>query len=483
MNFLSNNPPIFLGFLLFVSIIVLLLDSFLNNASILGYKQHLIFTITIASLSILLVWISQIYPSKKTFFFNGHFLWDPLSAFLTMFIVLLTILVFLYAYVELTQSPTIMSDYYLLGLLSTFGMLVLVSAGSLLTVYLGLEIMTLPLYPMICLKREQTLSAEGAMKYIVINIFGSILLLYGLSILYNFNHSFFLSDFSRIAVGQNVSSLLHIGILLVFIAFGLKLGVVPFHFWMPDVYQSAPLSVVSFLSSAPKLAVLGMGLRLIQYHFAIWKPLLIILGLLSIIVGNFMALTQTNIKRLLAYSSIGHMGFILLSLFLAQNGYSQALFYSVNHNLMIIAMCGILALLTRTGRSIEWLDDLKGLHITHSQFAFGMLIVLVSMLGLPPFVGFFAKLGILQLLVTHHLYSIACTVALVNVISSYYYFNLIRLVYFEKAETTPGISLGKFDSVLMFVLGLNILMLLLLGLLPDTFLQYCESAIALSLSH
>ncbi|MDP3562206.1 MAG: NADH-quinone oxidoreductase subunit NuoN [Legionellaceae bacterium] len=412
--------------------------------------------------------------------FYGLFVSDDLAQLMKLFIYLSVFLSFIYSKVYLDERNISSGDYYVLGLLSTLGMMTLVSAHSLLTIYLGVELLSLPLYAMTAMRRSNGDASEAAMKYFVIGSIASAMLLYGLSLLYGATGSI---DLQEIANAITANSQTHHGLLafsLVFIlaGVGFKLAAVPFHMWAPDVYDGAPTSVTLFLSAAPKIAAVGMALRLLNTGLidlsAQWQQMVLVMALLSTIIGNLVAIAQSNIKRMFAYSTISHMGYALFGILSAtQAGYAASLYYVLIYAIMSVGAFGLLVLLSRSGIEIEQISDLNGLNKRNPWLAFMMMIILLSMAGIPPTVGFFAKLLVLKALVDVHMTWVAVLGLLFAVIGAFYYLRIVKVMYFERAIDTSSIRLPRTITI---IFSANCLSLLYLGIFPSALIAMCVSA-------
>ena len=372
-------------------------------------------------------------------------------------------------------------DFYVLGLFSTLGMMILVSCYSFLTVYLGVELLSLPLYAMTAIWRKHSNGSEAAMKYFVIGSVASALLLYGISLLYGATGSF---DFNQIAAViariQEHSKLLSFALVFILAGVGFKLAAAPFHMWAPDVYDGAPTAVTLFLSAAPKIAAVGMAIRILTFALhdmvGIWHDMVLIMAIGSIVVGNLLAIVQKNIKRLLAYSTVSHMGYALLGILAATStGYAASLFYVVIYGLMSVGAFGLLVLMSRSGLELELVEDLNGLNKRSPWLAFMMMIILFSMAGVPPTVGFFAKLLVLKSLVDVHLTWVAVLGLIFAVIGSYYYLYIIKVMYFDEAKDKSPVFLPKTATALFSV---NALSLLYFGIMPGALVAACIKAFA-----
>jgi NADH-quinone oxidoreductase subunit N len=412
--------------------------------------------------------------------FSGSYVADPLAKVLKMFTLLIVGVVFVYSNNYLQERGLLKGEYYMLGLFATLGMLVMISAHSLITMYLGLELMSLALYSMAAFDRESPVAAEAAMKYFVLGAIASGVLLYGMSILYGVTGSLQLNEIgASLAAGDPGRPVVLLGTTFVLVGVAFKFGAVPFHNWVPDVYHGAPTSVTLFIASAPKMAAFAMLFRLLYTGagaeaFA-WQPVLTVLAVLSIVLGNVVAIAQTNIKRMLAYSTIAHVGFILLG-FAAGTvaGREAALFYTLVYAIMAAGAFGIVILMSRRGFEADELDDYKGLNQRSPWFAAMMLLVMVSMIGIPPFAGFFAKLNILSALVNADETFLAVVAVLFSVVGAFYYLRVIRLMYFDEPVERSPLEAG-FD--LQVLLSVNALGVLLLGLFANPLLELCAAAI------
>jgi len=359
------------------------------------------------------------------------------------------------------------------------GMMVMVSANSFLTLYLGLELLALSLYTLVAFDRDSPNGAEAAMKYFVLGALGSGLLLYGLSMLYGATGSLELGAVAgAVALQGATNQVLVFGLVLVVIGIGFKFGAVPFHMWVPDTYQGAPNPVVLFLGSAPKIAAFALAFRLLVDGLGAlheeWQGMLIILAIISMAVGNIVAIAQTNIKRMLAYSTISHVGFIFLGL-IGGNGeaYSAAMFYAIVYALMAAGGFGLLVMMSREGYEVERLEDLKGLNERDSWQAAMMALVMFSMAGVPPTVGFMAKLLVLEAVISVGLWWLALVAVFFSIIGAFYYLRVIKIMYFDKPETAEPLVFGTGARLALSINGLAIL---LLGLFPAVLLTYCQAA-------
>ena len=388
-----------------------------------------------------------------TYTFSNMFVDDLMSDLLKLFLYMTVVIVMFYSrgYVIDRESMN-KGEYYVLALFATLGMMVMISANHFLTIYIGLELLSLSLYAMVAMNRDSVASTEAAMKYFVLGALASGLLLYGMSMIYGATGTLEITGIAERLYGGGVNkSVLVFG--LVFLVGGLafKLGVVPFHMWIPDVYQGAPTSVTLFIGSAPKLAAFAIVMRLLVNGLitmaADWQAMLIILSVLSMAIGNLAAIAQTNLKRMLAYSAISHMGFMLLGIVTgvvggdaryALNAYSSSMFYVIAYVLMSAGTFGMILLMARAGFEAEEIDDFKGLNKRSPWFAGIMLMLMFSMAGVPFFIGFFAKFSVLQAVVAAGYMWLAIVAVLFSLIGAFYYLRVVKIMYFDApVDDTP----------------------------------------------
>ncbi len=421
----------------------------------------------------------SINKGETQLLFFGTFISDPMGAVLKVFIYLVTGLAFLYSRHYLRERDLFQGEYYVLGLFGMLGMMVMVSAHSLLTVYLGLELLSLSLYAMVAFNRDSYPCSEAAMKYFVLGALASGMLLYGMSILYGLTGTL---DIGLIAdtLGKQESTVpLVFATVFIVVGIAFKLGAVPFHMWVPDVYQGAPTPVTLFIGSAPKIAAFAMIMRLLAESVgalhAEWQGMLVVLAVLSLGLGNVVAIAQTNLKRMLAYSTISHVGFLLLGILAGTpEGYSAAMFYVITYALMAAGAFGMIILLSRAGFEADEIDDFKGLNQRNPWFALVMLILMFSMAGVPPTVGFYAKLSVLQAVIDIDMVWLAGVAVFFSVIGAFYYIRLIKVMYFDDAEDDQPLA-QDFD--LRFALSANGLIILFLGLFPGGLMALCSQVI------
>lgn len=466
-------------FVLGMACIILIIDLFLTDRT--RGITYLLSQATLVGAFLLSLGLSPMDPKVVL---NGTVVLDPMASLLKMGVYIAAALVFLYSRQYLRERNLFRGEFFLLGLFAVLGMMVLISAHSLLTVYLGLELMSLALYAMVAMQRDSATASEAAMKYFVLGAMASAMLLYGMSILYGLTGEL---DLGRIAeniqVGEGGADIVLV-FALVFMLIGVafKLGAVPFHMWIPDVYHGAPTAVTLFVSTAPKLAAFAMLMRLMvnglgDIHGQ-WQDILILLGILSVAVGNVVAIAQANIKRMLAYSGISHIGFLLLGVLTGTaEGFSAAMFYALTYVLMGLASFGMVILLSRAGFESDSLDDFRGLNERSPWFAFMMLIVMFSMAGVPPFLGFWAKLSVFKAVITADadLVWVAVVGVLFSVIGAFYYLRVVKNMYFDKPPEGEARLESNFD--MRVALSANALAILVLGIAPGWLMALVTSAI------
>ncbi len=412
---------------------------------------------------------------------GGTYVRDLMSDLLKIAMLLISLLAFVYSRDYLRDRQLLVGEYYVLSLFALLGMMVMVSANSFLTLYLGLELLALSLYTLVAFDRDSPDGAEAAMKYFVLGALGSGLLLYGLSMLYGATGTLELGAVAQsVALQGATNQVLVFGLVFIVIGIGFKFGAVPFHMWVPDTYQGAPNPVVLFLGSAPKIAAFALAFRFLvdgmgPLH-AEWQGMLTILAIISMAVGNIVAIAQTNIKRMLAYSTISHVGFIFLGLIGGNSGaYAAAMFYAVVYALMAAGGFGLLVMMSRDGYEVAQLDDFKGLNERNSWQAAMMALVMFSMAGVPPTVGFMAKLLVLEAVIGVGLWWLALVAVFFSIIGAFYYLRVIKIMYFDKPEATDPLV---FSDGANLALSINGLAILLLGLFPAILLTYCQAAFA-----
>ncbi len=445
-------------------------------------RDRLCYWLAIAALVLCALLVGTDFSASAVVAFNRMFIDDPLSKVLKIAVCLLSAGAFAYSRRYNRARGLFKSEYYVLGLFAVAGMMVMASANHLLTLYLGLELMSLCLYAMIAYYRDDRLAPEAAMKYFVLGALASSMLLYGMSLLYGLTGHLELHAVASAlhgVEGDHAASALALAVVFIVVALAFKLGAVPFHMWVPDVYHGSPTSTTAFLAAAPKIAAFAVVMRLLVGGLgdvaAMWQQMLIILAVLSVAAGNLIAIAQSNLKRMLAYSTISHIGFFLFGVASGtEQGYSASLFYVLIYALMSLAAFGAILCLARAGYESDRLDDLKGLSRRSPWLAFLLLILMLSMAGIPPTVGFFAKLSVIQALVRAELVWVAVVAVLLAVVGAFYYLRVIKLMYFDQPEGERGVSVPANEA---WLLSLNALALI--AVLPwiDGLISVCNEVI------
>lgn len=411
---------------------------------------------------------------------GGLFVFDSMAVLMKLFICFIMMPSFIYVRHYNQARGISVGDFYVLALFSMLGMMLLISAHSLLMIYLGLELLSLPLYALVAIQRKDACASEGAMKYFVMGALASGMLLYGISLMYGATGKL---DITAIAqtiplVWQENNTMLVFAMVLIVAGLGFKLASVPFHLWVPDVYEGAPSSVVLLIGAAPKIAGIGMAIRLLVFAMpnlmSQWQQIILVMALLSAVLGNILALVQTNLKRLFAYSAISHSGYALFGLLAGTSfGYASTVYYALIYALTSVAVFGFLVLLSSKDFEFERIDDLKGLNQRNPWLALMLMIVLFSLAGVPPTVGFFAKLLVLKALIGSGMLWLAVVGLFFAVVGAYYYIRLIKMMYFDDALDQRPLLLGHLDTALYSV---NALLLLYLGIFPAGLIYACIDA-------
>lgn len=411
---------------------------------------------------------------------NGMFQSDPLSSLLKACSCAAVFVTLVYSKQYLKDRSLFRPDFIVLTLLALLGQFVLISGANLLTLYLGLELMALPTYALVAMRHSSEKSVEAGIKYFILGALASGFLLYGMSMLYGITGSLDLLEIFKTVADPRVNHLV-MAFGLVFIVAGLafKLGVVPFHMWVPDVYQGAPTAVTLMIAGAPKLAAFALLFRLLVNTLlpllGDWQPMLVLLALLSLVVGNVTAIAQTNLKRMLAYSAIAQMGFVILGMLSVfdDHAFSASLFYVVTYVMTTLGSFGLLMVLSRHGYDCETLESLKGLNKKHPWYAFIGLVMMFSLAGIPPTVGFAAKLGVLEALVDAEHTFIALIAVIASLIGAFYYLRVVKVMYFDEPTHEITVTGSGFARAL---LGLNAILVLVVGMFPATLMTMCLDA-------
>jgi NADH-quinone oxidoreductase subunit N len=465
-------PEIFLGL---AACAILLLDLMLNDAQ---RRWTGVFAVVSVILTAMLVGIQPV--SVKIVALGGLFELDRMAQVLKVVTLLTVAVVFVYSTDYLQRRGILKGEYYVLGLFATLGAMVLISAGSLITLYLGLELMSLCLYAMVAFDRDSGIAAESAIKYFVLGSMASGTLLYGMSIVYGVTGSLELAAIATAAhngLGGNIGLLFGIAFLIVGVGF--KLGAVPFHMWIPDVYEGSPTCVTVFIGTASKLAAFALIMRLLPEALAgsqpDWSQMLVVLAVLSMAIGNIVAIAQSNLKRMLAYSTISHVGYILLGILSGTaQGYQASMFYMISYVIVAAGAFGMILLLARQGFEADRLEDFRGLNARSPWFAGMMAFLMFSLAGLPPFIGFWAKLGVIQAVLNVDYTWLAVVAVLFSVVGAFFYLRIVKLMYFD--EPTETALIGG-SALVRTILSVNALLALGLGMMPGSLLQLCQRAL------
>ena len=491
----SFNWPVVLPeiFLLAMACFIAIADLFLTHPA-----RRVTFWLTQGTLAgVALLHLDAFNAGQSAYGMQGMVVSDPLGHLLALFAALAVMVTLAYAQPYVGSRDMQKGELYTLSLFSLLGVCVMVSANNFLVVYLGLELMSLSLYALTALRRDHGQSTEAAMKYFVLGAMASGFLLYGLSMMYGATGSLDIQRvFEVLGKGQANQSVLVFGLVFIVAGLGFKFGAAPFHMWVPDVYHGAPTAVTLLIAGAPKLAAFGMAMRLLVEGMlglaTDWQQMLVVMALASLCVGNLGAIAQTNLKRLLAYSAIAQIGFVMLALasgvvsgntLSAGNAYSSALFYIITYVLTTLGSFGVIMLLSRQGFESEEINDLAGLNQRSPWMAAVMAMFMFSLAGLPPLVGFYAKLSVLQALVTTNLTGylwLAVIAVLLSLIGAFYYLRVIKVMYFDEPAADARRIYG--ENGVQALLAVNGAAVLVLGLLPGGLMAMCSTAIVRALA-
>ena len=471
----SFAPAISEIYLVAAICLILLVDAFAGQT-----RRGLTPTLTLIVLAVgAALTVAYGNVSHSTILFDGMYVADQLAYVLKLFGYVFVAFGLLYSRDYIEERGILRGEYYVLTLTALLGIFVLVSANSMLTVYIGVELLALSVYAMAAFDRESGVAAESAMKYFVLGAIGSGALLYGMSMIYGMTGTLNLGEIAqRLHEPPNLG--VTIGLVFIVVAVAFKLGAVPFHMWLPDVYQGSPTSVTLFIGTAPKIAYFALTLRLLAHGLGgavvEWSQMLGALAVLTLVVGNVVAIVQTNLKRMLAYSTISNVGFIVLGFTAGTpDGYTAALYYTLIYILVALGSFGVILIASRKDFEADQLDHYKGLYKRDPMLALAMMMLMFSTAGVPPFVGFWAKLRIFQALwETNHFWLVVISAAM-SVVGAFYYLRVIKLMYFDAPPAVyppPQHSAG-----VRAALGLNALAVLVLGVLPAPLLDLCARLI------
>lgn len=461
-DFTPAYPEIFL---LFMVCVVMLADLCAGEKN-----RHVAFVLSLLALAGCTLLTYSSYSTEVHRTFSGMFVDDAMSDTLKLMIYPTVAAVLIYSRAYISARGLMRGEFFSLALFATLGMMVMVSASHLITLYLGLELLSLSLYAMVALQRESAVATEAAIKFFVLGALASGFLLYGMSMIYGATGTLYTPDLTMIMrSGEADHAIFVIGLVFIVAGIGFKLSAVPFHMWAPDIYEGAPTAVTLFIGSAPKLAAFGFVMRLLVEGLgemvADWQGMLVLLAVASMAVGNIVAIAQQNIKRMLAYSTISHMGFVLLGFIAAgENGYSSSMFYVIAYVLMTLGAFGIIMLLSREGFEADKISDFKGLNQRNSWLALMMMLIMFSMAGIPPMIGFYAKLAVLQAVLEAGYIWLVVVAVLLSLIGAFYYLRVIKFMYFDAPEHNRPIIFRPDVRLLISVNGLAVIML---GIFPQ----------------
>lgn len=493
MNNMNLNPVFPEIFLVIAASAILLIDMFVADA-----KRYITYALSLVALAVC-AWLSfDHFESGATVYtFHNMFVSDPMSSLLKLCSYAAIGLTLIYSRQYATDrgmlGGELGGEFYVLALFSLVGQMVMISGNNFLVIYLGLELMSLCLYALVAMRRRHAVSTEASMKYFILGALSSGFLLYGMSMLYGATGSLDLTEVAKVAASGTVKPLILVfGVVFLVAGLAFKLGVVPFHMWVPDVYQGAPTGVTLLLGGAPKLAAFAICIRLLVeglLPLAIeWQQMIMVLAVLSMAIGNITAIVQTNLKRMLAYSTIAQMGFMLLGLLsgvvgtdshYAVTAYSAAMFYSITYVLSTLGTFGLIMLLSRAGFEAENIDDLKGLNQRSPWFALVMGLLMFSLAGIPPLMGFYAKLTVLSAVVDAHQTWLAVLAVVLSLIGAYYYLHVVKVMYFDEPADKSKIVV---TSDMRVALSINGAAALVLGILPGPLMSACATAISKTLT-
>lgn len=476
-------------FMLAMACLIMIVDLFVKNK-----KRTVTFVLTVLALIGAAAITALTSSGQIHYTFNNMYVGDLMGDLLKLLLYLTVMLVLFYSRGYVQDRPDMAKgEYYTLTLFATLGMMVMISANHFLTVYIGIELLSLSLYALVALNRDSVASTEAAMKYFVLGALASGLLLYGMSMIYGATGTLEISAVAeRLFNGQANKTILGFGVVFLVSGIAFKLGVVPFHMWIPDVYHGAPTAVTLFIASAPKLAAFAIVIRMLVNGLIVaspdWQAMLLILSVLSMAVGNFAAIAQTNLKRMLAYSAISHMGFMLLGMVTgvvggdaryALNAYSSSMFYVVTYVLTSAGTFGMILLLARAGFESDEIKDFAGLNKRSPWFAALMMMMMFSMAGVPFFVGFFAKFSVLQAVVAAGNLWLAIAAVFFSLVGAYYYLRVVKVMYFDP----PPANSARIDATMdvKILISANGLAVAALGIFPQTLMSLCAVSLLRSL--
>ena len=489
LNLLPVLPEIFLAI---ATCAILLIDAFLKDD-----RRNVTYVLTLLTLGACTVMSLGAIDGPTEYSLGNMFVSDAMSNVLKVASYIAVAITLVYARQYATErdmlSNCLGGELYVLILFSLLGQMVMISGNNFLIIYLGVELLSLPTYAMVALRRNHPVSTEAAMKYFVLGALSSGFLLYGISMLYGATGSLDLTEVAKaVESGAVNKTVLVFGLVFLVAGLAFKLGAAPFHMWVPDVYQGAPTAVTLVLGAAPKLAAFAICIRLLVEGLSSlafdWQQMLTVLAVISMAVGNVTAIVQTNLKRMLAYSTIAQMGFMLLGLMSgvvgsnvegAPNAYSSAMFYVITYVFTTLGSFGIILLLARSGFEAENIDDLKGLNQRSPWFAFVMLLLMFSLTGIPPTVGFYAKFAVLQAVLSTGQVWLAVVAVLLSLVGAFYYLRVVKVMYFDDPVDTAPIAANQDMRITLTMNGLAVLVF---GILPGPLMALCGAVLVKTLT-
>jgi NADH-quinone oxidoreductase subunit N len=488
----TNLVPVYAEiFLLVAASAILLIDMYLKGA-----RRNITYYLSLLTLVGCAVFSWADFNAGTTVYtFNGMYVSDPMSNLLKLFTYLAVGVTLVYSRQYATErgmlSDNLGGEFYVLALFSMLGQMIMISGNSMLSIYLGLELMSLALYALVALRRDHATSTEASMKYFILGSLASGFMLYGISMIYGATGSLNLPDIAASAASGANRTMLVFGLVFLVAGMAFKLGAVPFHMWVPDVYQGSPTAVTLLLGGAPKLASFAMVIRILVEGLGElaydWQQMLLVLAVLSLAIGNLTAIAQSNIKRMLAYSTIAQMGFVLLGMLAGVVGddrsnmpaaYSAAMYYSITYVLTTLGSFGLIMMLARSGFEAEQIADFKGLGRRSPWFAVVMTILMFSLAGVPPMMGFMAKWAVLQAVANTGAVWLAVIAVMFSLIGAFYYLRIVKTIWFDEAADTSAIVT---PADMRVALSVNGILVVLLGLIPGTLLGVCLQAMQLTL--
>ncbi len=472
VNYSSLSSEIFL---LIAICCIMIVDLFQRDK-----ERYLTFLLTQLVFIVLFIIGAQQLEVESHSSFSGHWRLDQFGVVLKLAIYTLAFLSLFYARPFIRERNLMRGEYYLLTLFSVLGMMIMVSAGSLLIIYLGLELLSLSLYALVALHRDSNQASEAAVKYFVMGGLASGFLLYGISLVYGVTGSIMIDQVAQYVSQNNANLMIQFGLVFIVVGIAFKFGAAPFHMWLPDIYHGAPSSITAYIASVPKIAAFGMAFRVLESSFGgasdYWVGMITIVAVASVVLGNIVAVIQTNLKRMLSYSAIAHIGYFLLGISVGtEEAFSVSMFYIIVYALMTLAGFGIIIFMSSGKKDYQDISDLRGMGRYHPWYALMFTIVMVSMAGIPPFIGFWPKLEIFRLLVNADQVLLAVVAIAFSVVGLVYYLKVVKEMFFVKSDISPSVSQSR---TLKIALSINCLLLIIFGLMPDSIYQYCQSAFA-----